>query len=529
MPNQDEYIYLVDAVSYDPVAEAATTNRWCTGEGWASKSNPAIEYEPRIIDAGNFESHIFQKGTSGGVADVGTGDILVNNGKHDIDYLLNHKFDSRPVIIRRGLQSNAEVADFEVLWTGAAETLEAQWNTYTLVLRDTLADIVNMILQVEQYAGNNSLPNGVEGVADDLKDKWKPVGFGPIPEAEPPMVNSSKYIFQLNWRVIASIQGVFVEGAALTPGNSRATLADLLANIPSGGTFDYYLGSGSDGAYIRLATLPDGKVTCSFTVGATAADRTAAAIVKKILEDHANLDISELVSASFTAVDALNDAEVYFWSDVDSVKIGDTIDEVAGSIQMWWAQTSTGLYKVGRIGPISGTPVGTIESWQILRQGEGIEFVSSNDPNKGIPPYQTTCFYGKIYTVQEEADLAGIVLTDRPRVDYLKNEYRSTSTAIDNDVLAAHPRSTVLEFHTNIADAAEAAAEATRRQALYGVDRFWMNVSIDISEDPGFNLGDLIVVDTGRTEWTGPSGRLVLVMGKTRKYREDQVQYTVWG
>lgn len=529
MSSLDEFIYLIDATSYDKVNEVAVTHRWCSGPGWASKSDPTIEYESRILDAGNFETSLFQKGTSGGAADIGTGEIEINNGDHDIDDILNHAWDAAPITIRRGVQANEELTDFEVIFTGSAESLEPRWNTFSLVLRDKISDIVNKVLQQERYLGNNSLPNGVEGVAEDLKDKWKPVSFGVVEEFEAPMVNTSKYILQLNWRQVQSIQGVFVEGAALTVGNSRATLADLLSNIPSGGTFDYYLGSGSDGAYVRLAALPDGKITTSFTVGANAAARTAAAVVKDILLTYASVPSGDVLTSAFTAVDALNSAVIGYCSGIDAVKVGDAIDEISRSIQMWWAVDSVGKYKVGRLGPISGTPVGLVEKWMIARNGEGIEFVSSNDPNKGIPPYQVTVHYKKIYTVQDEADLAGIVTTDRDRVNFLKEEYRSVSSAVDGDILVAHLRSVPMEVFTLLDTESDAQDEADRLAALYGVSRFWINVLIDISVDPGFNLGDLVTVDTGRTAWTGANGKAMLVMGKTLLYRENQIQYTFWG
>ena len=105
------------------------------------------------------------------------------------------------------------------------------------------------------------LPDGVEGVEDDLKGKPKPRCYGECLNVSPPWVNTSKLIFQVHDGLIEDIVTVYDKGVALTKGDPIGSLATLLTTTPTAGEWDYYLGSASDGAYFRLGSSPAGLIT----------------------------------------------------------------------------------------------------------------------------------------------------------------------------------------------------------------------------------------------------------------------------
>ena len=87
-----------------------------------------------------------------------------------------------------------------------------------------------------QYLGNNVLPNGLEGTADDIKGKTKPKVYGKVFNIEPMMVNTSKLIYQASDSDVYDIPNVYDKGAALTRGSDYADSAAMLATAPSQGS-----------------------------------------------------------------------------------------------------------------------------------------------------------------------------------------------------------------------------------------------------------------------------------------------------
>ena len=122
---------------------------------------------------------------------------------------------------------------------------------------------------------------------------------GQVFNISPPLVNTSKLTYQISHKAINAIDAVYVGGATVTAGSSHASLAALQAATVTGGTYDYYLGSGSAGAYFRLGSSPTQQVTCDATEGAASSNRTAAQIAKQVLLDAgvASGEISSRASA----------------------------------------------------------------------------------------------------------------------------------------------------------------------------------------------------------------------------------------
>lgn len=525
-----DYIFLVEATGWHLANAVSEVFRWASGEdGFTTRigdTPPATTYENRVIDPGNFEIFIFKNSTTGGASQVGAGNVVINNGDTRLDYLRNYAFDGRSIKIYYGPNNGSYPSDFTLIFSGTIEKEEYSSTKITFRIRDRQGLVASKPIQTTLYAGSNSLPSGVEGVADDIKGKPKPVMYGTVFEINPVLVNTSKNIYQLNWRAINSVDAVYVGGALQTPGTSRASIAALESNTPTGGTYDWYLGSSSDGAYIRFATTPDKIVTCNATQGANAAARTVAQIVKNILKDLGGFTDDDLDLTSFTSLDTACNYVVGIWQPAQEGTIGAFIDEVCQSIQAFWSIDSTGKVFVGRLTAPSGTALTTIEEDIIINQGQRIEFVSTADETKGIPPYSYTCNYKKIYTTQTETDLSGIAAADLARVNYLKDTYRQ---AISNasGVTTKHLLSKPMEFFTLLTNETDAQAECDRRKDMYKVERDYVNVAIHTSRDPNIALSQVVTLKVNRFGLN--NGKDFRVLGKTFQYANNQVIYSLWG
>ena len=142
------------------------------------------------------------------------------------------------------------------------EQPEVSSTSLRLRLRDRLSEFDKAHQRV-QYLGNNVLPNGLEGTADDIKGKTKPKVYGKVFNIEPMMVNTSKLIYQASDSDVYDIPNVYDKGAALTRGSDYADSAAMLATAPSPGQ---YKACPSEG-YFRLGAAPEGTVTCDVTEG----------------------------------------------------------------------------------------------------------------------------------------------------------------------------------------------------------------------------------------------------------------------
>lgn len=93
------------------------------------------------------------------------------------------------------------LADFPCNFTkvvsGTMQQAEVGTSRVIVKLRDRQAEFL-IPLQPSKFAGTNVLPLGLEGVANDLKSKPKPICFGKVPNISLACVNSSKLIYQVS-------------------------------------------------------------------------------------------------------------------------------------------------------------------------------------------------------------------------------------------------------------------------------------------------------------------------------------------
>lgn len=187
--------YLAELVAYDLVGATTVTLRYCTGRGFvtAPSETPAnTEYAPRLVQPLAVSRYAFAPGATAGRSVLGLGDLVLSNLDGALDALAtDYAFDGRSLVIRRGTEGAAYPAGFPVVFTGTMEQVEVARERVVVRARDRAAEL-EVALQSTLYAGDNVLPDGLEGTADDLKGQPKPLAFGKVTNATLPCVNTSK-------------------------------------------------------------------------------------------------------------------------------------------------------------------------------------------------------------------------------------------------------------------------------------------------------------------------------------------------
>lgn len=508
-------IYLVEIVAGTDSAGTTTTLRF-SSENYVTKptDSPAnTYYEPRVKTPADITRNLFSNGTTYGASRVGYGVVELTNMDGGLDYMLPYGYGGRSLTIKTGL-ADADYSTFTTILSGTMEQVEFTFNTVTILARDKLA-VLELPLQKTEFAGTNSLPSGLEGV-DDLKGQKKPVCYGKVYNIQPPLVNTSRLIYQVNDSSINDVTAVYDKGAGLTKGTAYSNVSDMETNAPAAGY--YRVLSTSTGSYFRLGSTPAGLITADVTQGATSADRTAAQI-GKLLAIKGGVASGDINSSDVTALDTANSAEVGIWIFGDDTGIA-CMDQVMQSVGAWYGYDATGQFRMGRFEAASGTADVQINEDNIL----SIEAIRPTDTDRGVPAYKVILKYLKNYTVQS-SDLAAGVTEARRNV--LRYEYQAgfvQDATVQNQFLYAAE----IDKTTLLVSSSAANTEASRLLSLYKVRRrmYQIQIALDVTE----TLPDLNDVANLTLDRFGlDSGTLFRIIGISSSYAKNRATLTLWG
>jgi hypothetical protein len=392
------------------------------------------------------------------------------------------------------------------------EQVEFTFSKVTILARDKLA-IVDMPLQTTLYAGNNALPDGVEGVADIAKSP-KPLLYGQVFNIAPIMVNSSKVTYQINDGAIQSVGNVYDKGIALTAGADYANVTALHAASPASGTFITCLTLG----YIRLGAVPTGLLTCDATQGAASSNRTVAQVLKAMALK-AGIASGDINASDVTALDTINNSVIGIWIDgADSAMVA--MDKVAQSIGAYFGFDALGSLRMGLFTTPTGSATLEIDINNIL----SIEHSRTNDTDKGIPAWRVNLTYQKNYSVQD-FDLAGAVTAARRSVLSLP---ALTKSAEDSAIKTQYALAPTIEKESLLVDATAAQTEATRLLNLYKTSRdlYTVTIALDLTTTLP-DLNNIVTVTMNRFGLN--SGKLFKIIGIESDYSKNRATLTLWG
>lgn len=364
---------------------------------------------------------------------------------------------------------------------------------------------------------------GLGGVAE-LKGTRKPRPYGAPLQIQPPLLNPYSQVYGCRWddagerAPLVSIK-VYVRGAEVAAGIDHATEADMLTASVAAGHVDTCLAKGT----FRLGSIPDGIVTADVVEGETAADRTVAQIMDRLIQGPGGLASGEVDAAAIAALDTAHDGEVGIWLTGETT-VAQALDALAGTVGAWWSFDDAGIFDTRRLEAPAGTPVVTLRPGDLIDQGQAIELVPVADEGEGVPPWRATVRWGLHHAVQDRDGLAGSLGEDRKAA--LAREWRS-AVAEDSGVLTKHLKAPELIVDTLFVHEADAAAEAARLLALYGAERDRFRVKAPEGRAGAVDLGDVVQLMAPRLGLAG--GKSFLVLGVGRQASRGIVTLELWG
>ena len=499
-----------------PVTLRYSTRGYVTG---AADTPAHTYYEGRVKQPGNIQRTVFDKGATFGASKVGYGEVVLVNNDGALDSFLGYGFAGFGITIQRGTMApNQSAPTWTTVLQGTMDSVDFSWSEVSIKVRDRQQELTKP-LQATRYGGTNVLPAGLDGVATDIKGNGRPIVYGRVYNITPPQVNTDRRIYELSDGVIASVDAVYDRGTALTAGAAYSSQADMETNAPGAGQYRAWLNAA--GSYIRLGSAPAGAVTVDATQGAAVANRTAAQLMQQVLLK-GGISSGDITAADVTALDAACAYECGYWVSATGATTGVAVlDALANSAGAWWGVDRLGKFRMGQlVAPSALLSIGTITALDIIK----IDRVRSADPGGGVPAWQVTLNYGRMFTVQSDLGSAvpSALKSDRA-------EQWRTVLANDASIKTQWPKAQELTFDTHLLSATDAQAEAARRLALYKVRRDTLQARCKLSDAlaAAIDLGKTITVQVDRFGMS--AGKPYLVTGIRTDLRNNTFDLTLWG
>jgi len=507
---------LIEAIAATDAAGSTETLRLSTGAFVTSPADsPAnAAFHPAVIDPGRIGHSAFSDGRTGGATRLEAGEIVVANPHGRFDPWLERSFDGRLMTIREGEPGRAYPGDYPIIFRGTIDAVSGDLARLSLRLRDGLQVFETPHLTAK-FAGDNVLPDGLQGTADDIKGSIIPRIYGRVLNAPGVCVNTSKLTFKVGDGA-ATIHAVYDQGQARVFDQDYATAAALQAAVLSAEEAKYSTCAAA--GLFRLHDAAFGEVTVDAAVGASSAERTLAQVMKRIaiVAGHPAGDVS---AEDVAALDAAFPAEVGLLVDSEAPTLS-LLDQVAASGGVSYRIDPAGVLRLGRLTPPAGPAAVTLGARQILR------LARRPARDRARPTWSTSVRYGRNWTVQSSG-LAGAVPADRRA--FLAEPFRTTAPAEDAGVKAQWLQAETFTVETLLLSATDAATERDRLQAMHKVPRAFFDVTVKSKLIGRFGLQLLDVVALQMPRFGLDAGKVFRLVGIRHELAKGQVLLTVWG
>ena len=481
-------IWAMDIEALDGAGDPETL-RFSSGDYTQVEAGPAHRfYEPRLIQPSMFTVAAITGPLLPSMGDNGLGEAVLVNADGGLDYLADYALDGRSMTLRVIDDGSAITAI-----NGTVLKMVFSGSRVTVQLRDPLAEL-DKTIPANRFAGDNSLPNGVEGTSQDIGGTRKPLVFGSVVNATPVMVNTSKLIYQVHDGSDVTITEVRDRGVVLTFESTASDLTDLLTTAPAAGKwrrFEGYFSLGSAGQLITCDAERD-------SVGAG-----------DVFEELADLMGFTVASADVTALNAVGDVGFYLAEDRPA---RDALSAIAHGCGAYWAHNGTDIRVLSLAAP--GTVDITIEDWQILELNRK---ATGSGPD-GLPVPKITLRADRIETVQN--DVASSVANPARYA----SEYRET-TSSDSAVATRHPLATELAIDGLLRDLGDAGSVASTLLPLLKVRRDITESIVQLDDLSVLFVGATVSLETERLGYP----RSFVLLGWTVNARRNRVTLYLWG
>jgi hypothetical protein len=435
------------------------------------------------------------------------GEVKLANPGGELDNLVrDYALDGRPARLYIGRPTDRR-ADFGLVFSGViARTPEGNLNEISIALSDGVSKLEQSI-QATVYAGTGGLEGGA-----DLAGKPKPLAFGEVLNVAPPLVDSTKLIYQAHDGPVQDIPDVYDRGVALTRGADYSSQSDLETTAPAAGTFRVW----PAGGYFRLGAAPDGTVTCNVEGDASGAGYvdTHADILLRILVDYAALFSTEIEPGSFSRLNTAAPGACGIWIGTDVRQISAVVDEILISAGAFGGFSRLGVFTVGQVDTPGGIVHGEITAEEISEL-ERLPLPADLEP----VIWRSSLGYQRNFTVQ--SDLAASV--PAARVAFAAQEYRVVSQS-DETIKSRRLLARDLVAPSLYVNQADADTENARRFALWSSPRTPYRAAARPTSLPR-ELGQDVVMTHSR--YGLAAGRFGRVIGHRVSAINTEVELTV--
>lgn len=527
-------IYLFEtAVAVDALGTLQQI-RWASGDGY---NHPSVAgpYDARLIQAASYRRDIFGAGRIGGGSDVGGGGIEVRNDDGALDALLDAGWTGQPFRVLVG-DDRAPYAAFSPLLAGVADQPTSTRTQLSIRLRDREQLFAKPVCP-SKYAGTNGGPLGVEGLPADIKGQRKPRCWGKLRNIAPTRV-AKMPIFQANDGALADWPGFYANGAAWERElPDYGSVAEMIATAPASGKYRACL----VGGYARAGSEPVGTVTADVVEGASAADRTAAQIIKRLVLASGVATLATISAADIALVDALQPAELGIYVN-DDTSYASALDRVAETIGGWRGFDRFDMFRLARLDAPAGVPVATFRMFQRgdAARIDELQLLGLEPRPAAVPAWASRLAFDPNPNVIAEPAAS---VTDPERLGWLRNAWRWASYE-QAGVKLQHPGAAELVFGdgyeqdatgprvagpaTLFLDRGAAEAENIRRLALFGRrQRFKATVALDEDTATAVELGRVVSIVYPR--WGLGGGKLFRVTGMEYNALRGVAYLELWG
>ncbi|GGW42670.1 hypothetical protein [Vreelandella hamiltonii] len=444
-------------------------------------------YDPRIMQPGLYEAGLYA-GQLLQQSRSGYGETTLINVDGGLDYLAGYAVDGREMVL--ALDGVPQVI-------GTVARLAFSDDEVSVVLRDPLEPLRSPH-PMETYAGDNVLPNGLEGTQDDIAGEPKPLVFGEVRNAQPVLINTALLIYQVSSLADCTIQAVYDRGVALDNGGAYTSLAQLQSTAPVEGTFRAFQG------YVRLGD----NATGTLTVDATQADPRAGAVAQAL----ATARGYTLHASDVTALNAYGAVRFYITSQTNTLEL---LDRIAESIGGWLAVQANQVLRLGEWEEPEPTDV-AIRDYAI----QTVSRSATGAGPGGLPVWCVNIDCDRIETVQP--DLQSNVSEAR-RARLARQTRRVVAT--DEAVRERHPLAGELTIDSVLASYSQSEAVAARVLALLGVRRD--TVTVEAIEALLPTVGGNLTLITPRQGYG--TGRAMRVTGYRLNAQTNELSLNLWG
>lgn len=449
--------------------------------------DPRIQ-QPGLYKAGLYAGQLLSQGRSG------FGETTLINADGALDHLADYAVDGRPMTLYR-----SDAAGMIAVLSGTVSRLAHERGLVSIKLRDPLEPLKTPH-PMETYAGDNVLPDGLEGTNDDIGGTPKPVVFGQARNAQPVQVNTALLVYQVSARADCTIAACYDRGTPLVRGSDYADADEMQSVAPDAGSFRCWQG------YLRLGDAPVGAVTVDADTSAPNAGDVAFQLASARGWSVAADDVA--------ALNLLGPVRLYVSDEPSTL---DLLDRIAASVGGYLTVDASGVLRLSRL--VAPTdPVVSLRDYEILDIGRSATGAGDN----GLPVHRVTLNADRIETVQ--SDLSGSV--DAARRARLVQQTRP-ATAQRAATKDRHPLAGEITIDSLLAGRAQAQAVADDLVALLGVRRDVVTVTARLDRLAGIAVGRCVEVVTPRMGYA--AGRVLLVTGYRFDAELGEIELNLWG